>query len=224
MCAVETGRSRDAREGIEMGGDRISILCVDDHPLFRSGIRYLVESRPDMMLVGFASTGAEGIALAHQHVPDVILMDLRLPDMSGISATVKIREARPDAAVLILTTFEGDVEVRRALAAGARAYILKSSSPEELVGAIHQVHAGKKYLSPQLAFELAQHVGEQVTPREVAVLKLIAAGNRNSDIGQKLCIAEDTVKGHIKHIMEKLGARDRTQAVAIAVQRGIIHL
>jgi DNA-binding NarL/FixJ family response regulator len=209
---------------MSMSSDRISILCVDDHPLFQSGIRYLMDSRADMHLIAVASTAAEGIALARQHRPDVILMDLRLPDMSGISAIVSIREDRPDARILMLTTFEGDVEVQRALAAGAHAYMLKSSSPEELVSAIQHVHAGKKYLPPQLAVELAQHVGEVVTAREVSVLKLIAAGNRNKDIAEKLCIAEDTVKGHIKNIMEKLGARDRTQAVAIALQRGIIEL
>jgi DNA-binding NarL/FixJ family response regulator len=207
-----------------MSAERISILCVDDHPLFQSGIRYLIENRSDMVLLGVASTGAEGIALAHQLQPDVVLMDLRLPDMSGIAAIATIREQRPDARVLMLTTFEGDVEVQRALAAGARAYVLKSSSPEELVSAIQHVYAGKRYLPSQLAVELAQHVGETVTSREVAVLKLIAAGNRNQDIAEQLCIAEDTVKGHIKHIMEKLGARDRTQAVAIALQRGIIQL
>src|SRR5262245_23477691 len=207
-----------------MGDDRISILCVDDHPLFQAGIRYLIESRSDMQLIGVASSGAEGISLARRHVPDVILMDLRLPDMSGIAAVVSIREQRADARILMLTTFEGDVEVQRALSAGAHAYMLKSSSPEELVSAIQHVHAGKKYLPSQLAVELAQHVGEAVSAREVDVLKLIAAGNRNKDIAAKLCIAEDTVKGHISRIMEKLGARDRTQAVAIALQRGIIQL
>jgi DNA-binding NarL/FixJ family response regulator len=207
-----------------MSCGHISILCIDDHPLFRDGIRYLIDSRSDMALVGLASTGAEGITLARQLMPDVILMDLRLPDMSGIVATTRIREHRPNAAVLMLTTFEGDVEVQRALAAGARAYVLKSSSPEELASAIQHVHAGKKYLPPQLAVELAQYVGEVVTPREVSVLKLIAAGNRNRDIAEQLCISEDTVKGHIKHIMEKLEARDRTHAVAIALQRGIIQL
>jgi DNA-binding NarL/FixJ family response regulator len=207
-----------------MSCGHISILCIDDHPLFRDGIRYLIESRSDMALIGLASTGAEGITLARQLMPDVILMDLRLPDMSGILATTRIREHRPNAAVLMLTTFEGDVEVQRALAAGARAYVLKSSSPEELASAIQHVHAGKKYLPPQLAVELAQYIGEVVTPREVSVLKLIAAGNRNRDIAEQLCISEDTVKGHIKHIMEKLEARDRTHAVAIALQRGIIEL
>ena len=207
-----------------MGEERISILCVEDHPLFRAGIRDLIESQSDMVLLGLAASGAEGINLARQLMPDVILMDLRLPDMNGIAATASIREHRPDAKVLMLTTFEGDAEVQRALAAGARAYVLKSSSPEELVNAIRHVHAGKKYLPSELAIELAQHVGEAVTPREISILKLIAAGNRNKDIAQHLSIAEDTVKGHIKHIMEKLGARDRTQAVAIAVQRGIIEL
>jgi DNA-binding NarL/FixJ family response regulator len=207
-----------------MIGERISILCVDDHPLFQAGIRYLIDSRADMVLVGVASTGAEGISLAIERRPHVILMDLRLPDMSGISAIVRIRERRADVRMLMLTTFEGDVEVQRALSAGADAYMLKSSSPEELISAIQHVHAGKKYLPPQLAVELAQHMGEAVTAREVSVLKLIAAGNRNKDIAEQLCIAEDTVKGHIKHIMEKLGARDRTQAVAIALQRGIIEL
>jgi DNA-binding NarL/FixJ family response regulator len=202
----------------------MSILCVDDHPLFRSGIRYLIETRDDMILVGMASTGAEGIQLARTHRPDMILMDLRLPDMSGITATAAIREEHPGCRILMLTTFEGDVEVQRALAAGASAYVLKSSSPEELLNAIQHVHTGKKYLPPQLAVELAQHVGESVTNREVDVLQLIAAGNRNQDIAKKLSIAEDTVKGHIKRIMEKLGARDRTQAVAIALQRGIIQL
>jgi DNA-binding NarL/FixJ family response regulator len=207
-----------------MNGGRISILCIDDHPLFQAGIRYLVESRPDMVLVGVASTGAEGIRLARELMPDLILMDLRLPDMSGIAATICIREHRPEAPVLILTTFEGDVEVQRALAAGARAYVLKSGSPEELVSAIQHVHVGKKYLPPKLAVELVQQIGETVTEREISVLRLIAAGNRNKDIAKQLCIAEDTVKGHIKRIMEKLGARDRTQAVSIALQRGIIEL
>lgn len=207
-----------------MSGDRISILCIDDHPLFQEGIRYLIEKRPHLMLVGVASTGSEGISLARQLAPDVILMDLRLPDMSGIAATASIREQHLNARILILTTFEGDVEVQRALAAGAHGYMLKSSSPEELVSAIQVVHAGKKYLPAQLAVELAQHVGEDVTPREVSVLRLIAAGNRNKDIAEQLCIAEDTVKGHISRLMEKLGARDRTQAVAIALQRGIIQL
>jgi len=150
---------------------------------------------------------------------------LRLPDMSGIAAVSAIRQLRPDARILMLTTFEGDAEVQRALAAGARAYVLKSASPEELVNIIRQVNSGKNYLPPQIAAELAQRMTDDaISEREVAVLRLIAGGNRNKDIAEKLSIAEDTVKAHIKRIMEKLGARDRTQAVSIAVQRGIIQL
>src|SRR5215813_10907933 len=147
-----------AQDRTDVSTERISILCVDDHPVFQAGIRYLIESRSDMALVGVASTGAEGIVLARKHVPDVILMDLRLPDMSGIAAIASIRGERPDARILMLTTFEGDVEVQRALSAGAHAYMLKSSSPEELVSAIQHVHAGKKYLRPPPTFKLSQHV------------------------------------------------------------------
>jgi DNA-binding NarL/FixJ family response regulator len=204
---------------------RISVLCVDDHPLFRAGIAYVLENQPDIELVGLAATGAEGIALARQHSPDVTLMDLRLPDMSGIAAVSAICHHRPEARILMLTTFEGDAEVRRALAAGARAYVLKSASPEELVNIIRQVNSGKNYLPAQIAVELARRVAhDAISEREAAVLRLIAGGNRNKDIAEKLSIAEDTVKAHIKRIMEKLGARDRTQAVSIAVQRGIIQL
>jgi len=203
----------------------ISVLCVDDHPLFRTGIAYVMDNQPDMKLVGVAATGAEGIALARELMPDVILMDLRLPDMSGIAALSTIRKERPGARILMLTTFEGDAEVQRALAAGARAYVLKSTSPEELVDIIRQVNSGKNYLPTQLAAELAQRVADDaISEREAAVLRLIASGNRNKDIAEKLSIAEDTVKSHIKRIMEKLSARDRTQAVSIAVQRGIIQL
>jgi len=208
-----------------VAGQQISVLCVDDHPMFRAGIAYVIENQPDMRIVGLAATGAEGIALSRARAPDVTLMDLRLPDMSGIAAVSAIRQLRPDARILMLTTFEGDAEVQRALAAGARAYVLKSASPEELVNIIRQVNSGKNYLPPQIAAELAQRMTDDaISEREVAVLRLIAGGNRNKDIAEKLSIAEDTVKAHIKRIMEKLGARDRTQAVSIAVQRGIIQL
>lgn len=204
---------------------QISVLCIDDHPLFRAGINYVIENQPDMKLVGLAATGAEGVALAHERAPDVTLMDLRLPDMSGITALSLIRQHLPEARILMLTTFEGDEDVRRALAAGARAYVLKSTSPEELVNIIRQVNSGKNYLPPQLAAELAQRMAvDAISEREATVLRLIAGGNRNKDIAEKLSLAEDTVKSHIKRIMEKLGARDRTQAVSIAVQRGIIQL
>jgi DNA-binding NarL/FixJ family response regulator len=209
-----------------MSADRpISVLCVDDHPLFRAGIAYVIANQPDIELVGVASSGSEGIALSVEHTPDVVLMDLRLPDMSGITALSSIRRRQANARVIMLTTFEGDAEVQRALAAGARAYVLKSTSPGELVNIIRQVHSGKNYLPPQLAAELAQRMADDaISDREAAVLRLIASGNRNRDIAEKLNIAEDTVKTHIKRIMEKLSARDRTQAVSIAVQRGIIQL
>jgi len=212
-------------KGPMVADHRISVLCVDDHPLFRGGIAYVIENQPDMKLVGLAASGVEGIALARERAPDVTLMDLRLPDMSGIAALSSIRQHQPEARIIMLTTFEGDAEVQRALAAGARAYVLKSISPEELVNIIRQVNSGKNYLPAQLAAELAQRVADDaITEREAAVLRLIAGGNRNKDIAEKLSIAEDTVKAHIKRIMDKLGARDRTQAVSIAVQRGIIQL
>ena len=204
---------------------KISVVCVDDHPLFREGIVWVIKNQPDMELVGLAATGAEGIALALERAPDVTLMDLRLPDMSGIAAMSSIRQHRPEARILVLTTFEGDADVQRALAAGARAYVLKSTSPEELVNIIRQVNSGKKYLPAELAAELTQRMADDaISEREAAVLRLIASGNRNKDIAEKLSMAEDTVKAHIKRIMEKLGARDRTQAVSIALQRGIINL
>jgi DNA-binding NarL/FixJ family response regulator len=205
--------------------ERITILCVDDHPMFREGIASVIESQPDMELVGLAATGAEGIALARDRAPDVTLMDLRLPDMSGIRAISSIRQHRPDARILMLTTFEGDAEVQRALAAGARAYVLKSASPQELGKIIRQVNSGKGYLPPEIAAQLARRLSDDaISEREIEVLRLVADGNRNKDIADKLSIAEATVKAHIKRIMAKLGARDRTQAVSIAVQRGIIQL
>jgi DNA-binding NarL/FixJ family response regulator len=152
-------------------------------------------------------------------------MDLRLPDMSGVDTIVAIREEFPDARIIMLTTFEGDVEVQRALEAGARGYMLKSMPPKDLVEGIRQVHAGKKRIPSQLAAQLAEHMSDEtLTTREIEVLRQIAEGNRNRDIGEKLFITEETVKVHIKHIMEKLGASDRTQAIAIAIRRGIIHL
>jgi DNA-binding NarL/FixJ family response regulator len=202
---------------------RISILCVDDHPLFREGIATAINSQEDMTLVALAPTGREGIRLAIAHAPDITLMDLRLPDVSGIEALTAIRHHRPNARIIMLTTFEGDVEVHRALAAGARAYLLKNSTLEELVQAIRRVHEGKSYLPTELASGLAQYLaGEAVTPREVEVLRLVAGGNGNRDIATQLSISEDTVKGHVRRIMEKLGAKDRAEAVVIGLRRGII--
>jgi len=204
---------------------RIRVLCVDDHPLLREGLAAIIAAEDDLTLAGQASSGTEGIQMYRELRPDVTLMDLRLPDISGIDAMIAIRSELPDARIIILTTFEGDVEIQRALHAGARSYMLKSAPPSELVQAIRQVHAGKKRVPPDVAAQLAEHMGsESLTAREVEVLSQIAAGNRNRDIADLLLISEETVKVHIKHIMDKLGANDRTQAIAIAVRRGIIQL
>lgn len=203
----------------------IRVFSVDDHPLLREGIGALVNNQPDMVLVGEAATGAEAIKLFKQLVPDVTLMDLRLPDMSGIDTLIAIRTEFPEARIIMLTTFEGDVEIHRALQAGARGYLLKNMPPSELVDVIRQVHAGKKRIPPAIASQLAEHMtDETLTEREVEVLREVAEGKRNRNIAEKLFISEETVKVHMKHIMEKLGASDRTQAVAIGVRRGIIQL
>jgi DNA-binding NarL/FixJ family response regulator len=176
-------------------------------------------------MVAQAATGSEAVRIFRDHLPDVTLMDLRLPDISGIDAMSAIRESVPDARIVMLTTFEGDVEVQRALAAGARGYLLKSTPPEDLLEAIRQVHAGRKRIPADVAAKLAEHfTDESLTGRELDVLRHIAGGNRNRDIAERLSISEETVKVHIKHLMEKLGASDRTQAVTIAVRRGIIQL
>ena len=203
----------------------IRILCVDDHPLLREGISAMIKSQRDMELVAEASTGKEGLERFRQHRPDITLMDLRLPDMNGIEAMAAIRAEFPDARVIILTTFEGDVEIQRALEAGARAYLLKSMPPKELLDGIRQVHAGKKRIPPEIVAHLAEHLSDEtLTSREVEVLRQVAGGNRHRDIAERLFISEETVKVHVKHVMEKLGASDRTEAVAIAIRRGIIQL
>lgn len=204
---------------------KIRVLSVDDHPLMREGIAAMINSQPDMTMVAQAATGHEAIQCFRTHKPDVTLMDLRLPDISGIEAMVAIRSESPDARVLMLTTFEGDVEIQRSLAAGARGYILKTMPPDELAEAVRQVHAGRKRIPPQIAEHLVEHLGdEHLTDRELDVLQHVATGTRNREIGERLFISEETVKVHIKHIMEKLGANDRTEAVTIAVRRGIIQI
>jgi DNA-binding NarL/FixJ family response regulator len=204
---------------------KIRVCSVDDHPLMHEGIATVIRNQPDMLLVAEASNGREAIQRFREHKPDVTLMDLRLPDMSGVDAMIAIRAEFPEARVIILTTFAGDVEIQNALQSGARAYVLKSTPPKELVEVIRQVYAGKKRIPPEIAANLAEHYSDEaLTTREVEVLGEIAGGNRNRDIADKLFITEETVKVHIKHIMEKLGASDRTQAVAIGVRRGIIQL
>jgi DNA-binding NarL/FixJ family response regulator len=203
----------------------IRILSVDDHPLLREGIAAILNAQPDMLLVATASTGREGIQSFREHRPDITLMDIRLPDLSGIDALIAIRSEFPEARVIMLTTFNGDVDIQRALKAGACGYMLKSTPRKELADAIRTVHSGKKSVPLDVASHLAEHLSSvSLTEREIEVLRHITGGNRNKDIAERLFISEETVKIHVKHIMEKLGASDRTQAMAIAVRRGIIEL
>jgi DNA-binding NarL/FixJ family response regulator len=205
--------------------ERIRVFSVDDHPLLREGIAAIINNQPDMLMVAQAASAKEAIELYRKHLPDVTLMDLRLPDMSGVDTMIAIRREYPEARIVMLTTFEGDVEIKRALEGGARGYLLKSMPPKELVEVVRQVHAGKKRIPSQLAAQLAEHLGDEaLTEREVEVLRRISGGNRNRDIAEQLVISEETVKVHMKHIMEKLGASDRTQAVSIGIRRGIIQL
>jgi DNA-binding NarL/FixJ family response regulator len=205
--------------------ERIRILCVDDHPLLREGIAALIKSQPDMELVAQAGTGRDALIQFRAHRPAVTLLDLRLPDMNGVEALVGIRKEFSDARVIMLTTFDGDVEIQRALEAGARGYMLKTMPPTVLIEGIRTVDAGKKLIPAEIVANLAEHLSdESLTARELEVLRQMAAGDRNRDIGNRLFISEETVKVHVKHIMEKLGAADRTQAVAIALRRGIIEL
>ncbi len=204
---------------------KIRVLSIDDHPLVREGLAALINDQPDMRIVGQGSTGHEAIKLFHDLQPDVALMDVRLPDMSGIDAMITILSAFPEARVIVVTSSEGDVEMQRALEGGAKGYMLKSMPSKEVLEAIRKVHAGKKAIPPEIAAHLANHMSDEaLTAREVEILQQVAEGNRNRDIAERLFISEGTVKVHIQHIMEKLGANDRTQAITIAVRRGIIHL
>jgi DNA-binding NarL/FixJ family response regulator len=203
----------------------IRILLADDHPVLRHGIQALAADECDMQFVAEASNGHEAIDQFRKHQPDVTLLDLQMPDMNGIDAMIAIRNEFPDARFIILTTYAGDVQVSRALKAGARAYLLKSLLRKELLDTIRAVHAGQKRIPSDLAAQVADHIADDsLTPREIEVLRLIAAGNANKLIADQLSIAEETVKGHVKNILSKLGANDRTHAVTIGLKRGIIEL
>ena len=203
----------------------IRVLAADDHALLRHGIASLVNAQRDMELVAQAATGREAIEQFRRHRPDVTLMDVQMPDMSGIEAMIGIRSEFPDARIIVLTTYAGDVQAVRALRAGARSYLLKGSVHTDLVETIRAVHAGQKRVPAEIAAELAEHTGEdELTSRELEVLRLIAGGNANKEIAAQLSITEETVKSHVTRILDKLRANDRTHAVTIGLQRGIIQL
>ena len=204
---------------------QIRIMTVDDHPVLRQGIAALIADQPDMTLVAEGTNGREAIQQFRAHRPDVTLMDLQMPEMNGLDAMIAIRGEFPEARIIVLTTYTGDVQARRALQAGARAYLLKNSLHKELLDTIRAVHAGRKNLSPEVSFELAEHVAEDsLSPLEVRVLRLIAEGNSNKEIAARLSVSEESVKGHVRNILSKLGANDRTHAAMIGVKRGIIEL
>jgi DNA-binding NarL/FixJ family response regulator len=203
----------------------IRVLAVDDHALLRDGIGALIANQSDMELVAEASNGREAIELFRQHQPDVTLMDLQMPEMGGIDALSAIRGEFPEARIIVLTTYAGDVQVFRALKAGARAFLLKGLLRKELLETIRAVHAGQRRLPPEIAAEIAEHAtDDSLTPREIDVLRLIAGGNANKEIAAQLSLTEETVKGHVKNILAKLGANDRTHAVTIGLKRGIIEI
>jgi DNA-binding NarL/FixJ family response regulator len=203
----------------------IRILLADDHHVLRQGVRALAADERDMEFVAEASSGREAIEEFRKHRPDVVLMDLQMPDMNGIDAMITIRNEFPDARFIVLTTYAGDVQISRALKAGARAYLLKSLLRRELLDTIRAVHAGQKRIPAEVAAKVADHLADDsLTSREIDVLKLIAAGNANKIVADKLSITEETVKGHVKSILSKLGANDRTHAVTIGLKRGIIEL
>jgi len=208
--------SQDANE--------IRILVVDDHPVVREGVDALVRRKTDMRIVAQATNGREAIEQFRAHRPDVTLMDLQMPEMSGLDALMALRGEFPDARIIVLTTYKGDAQVLRAIKAGASAYLLKNALHKELLDTIRAVHAGKKYISPEASYELAEHAsGDALTPAEVRVLRLIAEGNAYKEIAAQMSVSEDTVKGQVRNILSKLGAKDRAHAAMIGVKRGIIE-
>jgi DNA-binding NarL/FixJ family response regulator len=208
------------------GGKRmIRVLSVDDHALLREGIAALVNAESDMKLIAEAANGRQAIEKFRLHRPDVTLMDLQMPALNGIEAIIGIRSEFPEARIIVLTTYVGDVQVLRALKAGARGYILKEHLPRELLDTIRAVHAGQKRIPQEVAAELVEHtMDDELSSREIKVLELIASGNANKEIAAQLSIAEDTVKSHVSNILAKLGANDRTHAVTIGLKRGVIEL
>jgi DNA-binding NarL/FixJ family response regulator len=203
----------------------IRILVVDDHPVVRQGVAGLVGGHPDMRVVGEASNGREAIQQFRAHHPDVVLMDLQMPEMNGLDALMAIRDEAPEARIIVLTTYAGDAQVLRAIKAGARGYLLKSALHRELLDTIRAVHAGKKSLSAEVSYELAEHATDDaLTPAEIRVLRLIAEGNANKEIAEQLSVSEETVKGQVRNILSKLGAKDRTHAAMIGLKRGIIEV
>lgn len=207
------------------GSGKIRVLCVDDHPFVRDGIAAIINLQPDMTLVAAAATGAEALQQFFALRPDVAVVDLQLPDMSGFDLVKKIRDKSPNAHIVVLSSHEGDVDIRRALEAGAQGYVVKGLVREELLETIRSVHSGKRRLPAAVAQKMAEHItDEPISSRELEVLSLMAAGRRNKEIADQLAIAEDTVKMHVRNILSKLQVNDRTEAVTIAIRRGIIHL
>jgi DNA-binding NarL/FixJ family response regulator len=204
---------------------KIRVLCVDDHPIVRDGLAAIINIQPDMTLAGAAGTGVEGLERFVELRPDVALVDLQLPDMSGFDLIKKIKDKSPNARIIVLSSHEGDVDIQRALEAGAQGYVVKGIVRAELLETIRSVHAGKRRLTAAVAQKLAEHMADEpISPRELEVLSLMAAGKRNKEIASDLSIAEDTVKMHVRNIFSKLQVNDRTEAVTMALRRGIIHL
>lgn len=207
------------------GAGQIRILVVDDHAVVRQGVAVLVGTQPDMTLVGEASNGREAIQQFRAVRPDITLMDIQMPEMNGLDAITAIRGEFPDAKIIVLTTYKGDVQITRALKAGAQGYLLKNTFHKELIDTIRAIRSGRKALSPEVSYEIAEHsTDDPLTPAEVAVLRLIAAGNGNKQIADRLSVTEETVKGRVKNILSKLGAHDRTHAAMIGIKRGIIEM